>query len=120
MKRICGSVMGPGEERRLMIGIRVNRKERDTIDEKSASAGLARSEFMRRCALGAKIFEIPRPETRELLQLLKRISGEAENLYLALISTGHAPEAEILRDMSASCGGAVKAVLDSFRPVSPV
>ena len=118
MKRIRGSIMGPGEVRSRVFGLRVNESELERINEKSASAGLTMAEYMRRCVFGAKICEVPRPEIRELLHLLKRISGEAENMYLALIRSGHLPEAKILRDMSESCSEAAEAVLDSFRPVN--
>ena len=112
--------MEPGEARNYTMPLVLSLREREMIREKSASAGLTMSEYLRRCAAGMTVCEVPRPETRELLHLLKQIAGEAENMYLALISTGHVPEADILREMSASCGEAAKAVLESFRPVSPV
>lgn len=96
----------------------LNDSEYRELAEKAASAGLKKPEFIRRSIAGVKICEIPRPEIRELLHLLKRVSGETENMYLALLRTERIPEAEEFRELSVSCREAARTVLDSFRPVN--
>ena len=68
---------GLGEKRTYMVSVKMDSREYFSLKTKAKSAGISRSDFIRQCITGSKIW--PRL-TPELNDYIRKLSGMGNNL----------------------------------------
>ncbi len=86
----------PKREREMQIKFRVTPQERELIEQKMAQLGTTNmAAYLRKMAIDGFILKLELPELREMVTLLRRSSGNLNQIAKRVNSTGRLYEEDV-------------------------
>ena len=102
----------PKRKREVQLNFRVSPEELALIEQKMAQLGTTNREaYLRKMAIDGRILKLDLPELRELLSLMRRYSGNLNQIAKRVNSTGRVYSAD-LEDIQSSQAALWQAVRD--------
>ena len=103
--------------REIQVKFRMTRQERELLEEKMALAGTVNmGAYLRKMAIDGYVLRLDLPELREMISLLRRCSGNLNQIAKRVNSTGNLYQEDVadLQERYRELWGAISTLLEKL------